>query len=216
MRCILGEEAASSNIAYAGNLLAAFALVPQNPGKVFDTIYRYGFIVPLMKRISVPARCTQHGFTLVEVVAVMVITVTLAAWAMPKMDRAGDIGTGSAANRLVAALQYAQVLAQRQGVPTRVEIINSSVPWKVEVKWSADGGATFNGFIKLPADENYTFELDRDVSITNCTSIVYKTNNTLTVDGVPMPAAGKTCLVNNGEIGFTIKIEPTGHAYLVT
>lgn len=205
MRCILGEEAVSSNIAYVGNLLAAFALVPQNPDKVFDTIYRYGFIVPPMKRISLPIRHTQQGFTLVEVVAVMVITVTLAAWVMPKMDRAGDIGTGSAANRLVAALQYAQVLAQRQGVETKVEI----TPAQIKVTQSGTP-------VKLSADD-YVFELDREIQITGCTSsIVYKADSTLTVDGAPMPAVGKTCLVNNGETRFTVKIEPTGYAYLVT
>lgn len=158
-----------------------------------------------MKRISVPTRRTQHGFTLVEVVAVMVITVTLAAWVMPKMDRAGDIGTGSAANRLVAALQYAQVLAQRQGVETKVEI----TPAQIKVTQSGTP-------VKLSADD-YVFELDREIQITGCTSsIVYKADSTLTVDGAPMPAVGKTCLVNNGETRFTVKIEPTGYAYLVT
>lgn len=198
-------------IAYAGNLLAAFALVPQNPGKVFDTIYRYGFIVPLMKRISVPARCTQHGFTLVEVVAVMVITVTLAAWAMPKMDRAGDIGTGSAANRLVAALQYAQVLAQRQGVETQVLI--ASVDPQIIVKYSS------GTIVALPNEtySDYRIRLHGDVSIAGCatTTVAFKPDGTLTING-SLPTTVTDCFINqNGETRFTVKIEPTGHAYLV-
>lgn len=210
MRCILGEEAASGNIAYAGNLLAAFALVPQNPGKVFDTIYRYGFIVPLMKRISVPARCTQHGFTLVEVVAVMVITVTLAAWAMPKMDRAGDIGAGAAANQLVAALHYAQVLAQRQGVDTNVEISTGGI----KVTRGIIPGAAID--FPMGSENKYQVELHSDVSITGCTNIVYKTDNTLTIDA-SLPIAATNCSIyQNGEKRFAVRIEPTGHAYLVS
>lgn len=146
-----------------------------------------------------PYKSMQNGFTLVEVVAVMVITVTLAAWAMPKMDRAGDIGTGSAANRLVAALQYAQVLAQRQGVDTKVEITSA------QIKVTQSGTP-----VKLSADD-YVFELSREVLVENCTNITYKP------DGTFVPAAGITCLVKeNGETRFIVKIEPTGHAYLVT
>lgn len=208
MRCILGEEAVSSNIAYAGNLLAAFALVPQNPGKVFDTIYRYGFIVPLMKRISVPTQRTQHGFTLVEVVAVMVIAVTLAAWVMPKMDRAGDIGTGSAANRLVAALQYAQVLAQRQGEKTRVANI-SSLP-KVE-QWNTV--TLVWDTVKLQ-NEDYQVKLDADISISPVLPCV-ETTVEFAANGLPSSGSPCTFSIQNAGASFKVKIEPTGYAYLV-
>lgn len=146
----------------------------------------------------------QGGFTMVEIVAVMVITVTLAAWAMPKMDRAADIGTGATANRLVAALQYAQVLAQRQGVDTNVEI--SATEFKVTQ------GAVPGTAIDFPmgSENKYAVAIPSDVSIAFCTNVTYKPDGTL------VPAAGLTCLVNNGETRFTVKVEPTGHAYLVT
>ena len=141
----------------------------------------------------------------------MVITVTLAAWAMPKMDRAGDIGTGSAANRLVAALQYAQVLAQRQGVETQVLIAVTDPQIKVKYLSGAE--------VALPNEnyDNYWIRLHGDVSITGCgTPVVYKPDGTLTINGSP-PSTVTSCLINqNGETRFTVKIEPTGHAYLVS
>ena len=75
-----------------------------------------------MKNKTIPNRPTQGGFTMVEVVAVTVIMVVLAAYAVPRMMSSTDVSAKVTADRVLAALYIAQTLAQRQGVATGVAI----------------------------------------------------------------------------------------------
>lgn len=179
-----------------------------------------------MKRISVPARCTQHGFTLVEVVAVMVITVTLAAWAMPRMGGPSEYAVRTAADRLVAALHYAQVLAQRQGLKTKVEIKNEVIAGENRYVLRVTQNGSLVSMLhehmhpqsvdpEDPNNDKYKIIFHSGVSIiassAPCGTVSY---NDI---GIPTTITSECVyeIRENGETRVKLKLEPTGHAFLV-
>lgn len=137
---------------------------------------------------------------MVEIVAVMVIAVTLSAYAIPRMMGPGEFAVRTAADRLVAALHYAQVLAQRQGVSTSV-VITGTDP-QITVKYTS-------GAVVSLANETYSdyrIRLHSDVSITSGT-VTYGT------DGIPTAGAGAYSVQENGVTRYTITVESSGHAH---
>jgi len=146
----------------------------------------------------------QSGFTLVEVVAVMVIVVVLAASAIPRMGP-GEFAARTAADRVLAALQYAQVLAQRQGVPTDVVITAGPI---LTVKQNVTP-VTFPAQNYDGSDTGglYSVKLHPDVSIS-------AVNVTYGADGIPTAGASSYSVTGNG-MSFTIKVESTGFAHFV-
>lgn len=138
---------------------------------------------------------------MVEIVAVSVIVTVLAAYAIPRMMGPGEFAVRTAADRLVAALHYAQVLAQRQGVATSV-VIAATDP-QITVKY--DGGAVVS--LANETYNDYQIRLHPDVSITTG-AIVYG------VDGVPTMGVGIYNINENGVKRFTVTIQPTGFVQL--
>lgn len=66
------------------------------------------------------------GFTLVELVVVMVLTAILAAVAAPRFFNRGDIEGPAFAQELAAAARYAQKLAVNTGCPVRLELTDAT------------------------------------------------------------------------------------------
>lgn len=143
----------------------------------------------------------QNGFTLVEVVAVMVIVVVLAASAIPRMTGAGEFAARMAADRLAAALQYAQTLAQRQGVATSV-IVAANAPNLTVVQNNlavSMQSESYNG--------EYKVDFHPEVSATPSSTVTFGT------DGIP--GSGTAFSVKeNGVTRFTVTVEATGFVYL--
>ena len=150
-----------------------------------------------MQNQTVPNK--QNGFTLVEVVAVMVIVVVLAASAIPRMGP-GEFAARTAADRLLAALQYAQVLAQRQGVATSV-VIAPGDP-QIIVKYSLSGTVVPLG---NETYSDYRIRLNSDV-VLSAGTVTYGVN------GIPTAGVGTYSISGNG-MNFIIKVESTGFAH---
>jgi prepilin-type N-terminal cleavage/methylation domain-containing protein len=156
----------------------------------------------------------QSGFTLVEVVAVMVITTILAAYAIPRMMGSSDVAAKVTADRVLAALQYAQVLAQRQGVPTRVEIAAGPI-LTVKQGVAAVIFSTQN-YDGTDTGGKYDVKLDPDVSIAISGISGSPLPISYGVDGIPTPAGSSYSITINGSgMSFTIKVESTGFAHFV-
>lgn len=148
----------------------------------------------------------QRGFTLVEIVAVLITTAILAAYAIPRMMGPGEFAVRTNADRLLAALQYAQTLAQRQGVPTSMVYTAMTISVK-------QGGLN----VKLATENNstdYIFEVHPDVTITPACG-----HFTVTFGANGVPTAGAPCVFNiieNGATRFTVTVETSGYSYLGT
>lgn len=82
-------------------------------------------------------RLRSRGFSLVELIVVIVITVVLAALAWPRM-RDGDIRAGWYQEQVTAAIRY----AQRQAVAQRRQVFVDIQPTQVSLCYSAACGAT--------------------------------------------------------------------------
>lgn len=155
-----------------------------------------------MNSRTVSSKSRQSGFTLVELVAVSVIVTILAAYAIPRMMGPGEFAVRTAADRLVAALHYAQILAQRQGLETSV-VIAASDP-QITVKYAVSNA------VVLLANETYSdyrIKLHSDVSITSG-SITFGT------DGVPTAGSGIYYVNENGVKRYTVTVQPTGFVQL--
>jgi prepilin-type N-terminal cleavage/methylation domain-containing protein len=170
-----------------------------------------------MQNQTVPYKQRQTGFTLVEVVAVMVITTILAAYAIPRMLGPGEFAAKVTADRVLAALQYAQVLAQRQGVATSVVIVAAPPGFAVrQLAATPPSCITPPGCTVTFTTQNYdgtdtgglyNVKLHPDVTISGGT-ITYGAN------GIPTVGAG-TYSINDVGMSFTIKVESTGFAHFV-
>lgn len=158
-----------------------------------------------------PYKPTQDGFTMVELVAAIVVMAVIAIYAAPRMMGSSDFAAKTTADRVLAALQYAQMLAQRQGVATEV-VITTAPPNHLAVQYQAgpalvefttqnyDGSAT-------TAANRYDVDLSPDVTIIPGATIIYGANGTLT-------AGAATYTITHGiSDNFKIKVEPTGFAH---
>ncbi len=140
----------------------------------------------------------QSGFTLVEFVAVTVIVVVLAASAIPRVG-AGEFAARTAADRLLAALQYAQVLAQRQG---GASVVIAAIDPQITVKDKT-------GTVVPLANEAYS---DYRVRLNSSISL---STGTVTYGAGGISQAGATfSIVENGAVRYTVVLEPTGFAHL--
>jgi len=143
----------------------------------------------------------QRGFTLVEIVAVMVTVTILAAYAVPHMMGSGGFAARTNADRLLAALQYAQTLAQRQGVATSVAIAATTPNIAVLQNNLAVNlqNESYNGLYKI--------DLHPDVSVTPSATVIFGTN------GIPTAGTGTYSIKENGTTRFTIVVEATGFTH---
>lgn len=150
-----------------------------------------------MNSRTVSSKSSQAGFTLVELVAVSVIVTILAAYAIPRMMGPGEFAVRTAADRLVAALHYAQILAQRQGVETKVEI-------STQIKVTQSGNP-----VSFPSEtgNTYVVNIHPDVSITSG-------NITFGTDGIPTVGTGNYYVNENGVKRYTVTVQSTGFVQL--
>ena len=159
-----------------------------------------------MKNQTVTSKRTQGGFTLVEIVAAMVIMAAVAAYAVPRMLGSNDFAAKMTADRVLAALHYAQTLAQRQGVAT--EVVITTAPNHLVVRYQA--GPTVVTFATQNWDgsptavaDTYDVVLHPDAPVVPTATISYGAN------GVSTAGAGTYTIAGNG-MSFRIKVESTG------
>ena len=145
---------------------------------------------------------------MVEIVATMVIMVVVAAYAIPRMMGSNDVAAKVTADRVLAALHFAQTLAQRQGVATSAVI---------ETTPNNHLAVNQGGFPVSFPTQNYD-GTTRDVydALLHPTVTFVPVSAVIAygADGIPSPVSSYSVTVKgNDGMSFKIKAEPTGFAH---
>jgi MSHA pilin protein MshA len=192
-------------LSYVIFLRSAFKFMP--PG-ADNSLSRF------MKNRTVPNKRMQSGFTMVEVVAVLVIVVVLAAAAIPRMMGTSDVAARVTADRVLAALHYAQVLAQRQGVPTSAVFADEPIATVTAGLTVYQSGVqvglatqNYDGTDTVPSG-TYNVTLEPEVAFSPVSGVV-----AYGADGIPTAGAGTSYTIGGSGISIKIKVEQTGFAH---
>ena len=145
------------------------------------------------------------GFTIVEIVAVVVIVAILAAYAIPRMIGPGEFAVRAGADRFLAAVHYGQLLSQRQSVETHVEV--SVAPPQLRVTQFNMLTSTWKPV--MLNGEPYEVTLHEAVSIGKPSV----DNIEFTSEGFPKKGVGQYSVLEDGKLRYTVVLESTGFAH---
>lgn len=161
------------------------------------------------------------GFTLVEIIIVVVILSIAALMAVPMVSNAADMQVRAAANRIAADLDYAKGLAITHQQSYSVVFDPSGESYEIHV--DPAGADTVIDHPVNPGSFVVDFSADSRLSRVNIVSADFDSDssNTITFDylGSPYSGADTTTPLNSGQItlqadtfSLTVDVEPvTGY-----
>jgi prepilin-type N-terminal cleavage/methylation domain-containing protein len=144
----------------------------------------------------------KSGFTLAEMVMVIAIVSVMMFVAFSRLNGIDDLPAMTDEEHLLAALQYAQTLAQRQGIETSV-VISSGTP---NIKVTQKGASVYLPTRSDKLTSLYEENFGSGVSVTPASDTI-----TYSVDGIPSKAAAFTVL--KGSHSYAITLTSLGYAY---
>jgi prepilin-type N-terminal cleavage/methylation domain-containing protein len=157
-------------------------------------------------------RAGDKGFTLIEIMVVVVIIAIAAMVVVPMMGTAGSMQIRSAANIIAADLEYAKSMAiSRQ---KNYSVVFNSVGGYYEVRDP-------NGIIKHPVRKGFDYKVDfssdsrLDKVVIDSVDFDPGSSNTVTFDYLGSPYSGTSNPLNSGaihiragDLTMTINVEP--------
>ena len=145
-----------------------------------------------------------HGFTIVELLIVVVILSIVALTAIPMMSSAASIQIRSAANIIAADIEYARSMAISRGQNHKVVFDKDTDSYKI-----VDQGGTV---IQHPVKKGFTYEVnfrtESRLSRVDITNATFDTDQTVVFDCLGSPDSGGTVTLQAGGISTTITVEP--------
>ncbi len=147
---------------------------------------------------------TGHGFTIVELLIVVVILSIVALTAIPMMSSAASIQIRSAANMIAADLEYARSMAISRGQNHSVVFDKNTDSYKI---------VDLNGnVIQHPVKKGFTYVVDfrneSRLSRVDITNAAFNGDQTVVFDCLGSPDSGGTVNLQAGGINTTITVEP--------
>lgn len=160
--------------------------------------------------LRTPAPHGAGGFTMIELIVVIVIMAIMASFAAPRFFSNGDIEGPGFAQELASAARYAQKLAVTSGCPVRITV--STTGYYLTQPQSAPGASCDTSFTRAvlsPASgEAYSGTAPAGVSIGGVVPITVQFN----ARGVPESTAG-TELASNAAVSIAgLSIVITAHS----
>ena len=158
-------------------------------------------------------RGKDHGFTIVELLIVVVILSIVALTAIPMMSSAASIQIRSAANIIAADIEYARSMAISRGQNYKVEFNKDADSYKI-----VDQGGTV---IQHPVKKGFTYEVnfrnESRLSRVDITNAAFSGDQIVVFDCLGSPDSGGTVNLQAGAISTTITVEPvTGFVSIST
>ena len=147
-------------------------------------------------------RRARGGFTIIEILIVVVILAIAAMTAIPMISSAGSIQVRSVANMIAADLEYAKSLAITKGQKFRVHFHTST-----DTYWLRDeAGVT----IPHPVKKGFYYVIDlqdEGLDKADITGAVFGGSHQVEFDYLGSPDNGGTVTVQGGNTTMTIRVE---------
>ena len=156
-----------------------------------------------------------RGFTLMELIVVMLLTAILAAFALPRFFGAGAFANRGFSDQALAALRYAQkdAVAMRRNVCVNINAAAGAVALSYAA--AAGAGQACNGGAVLDPASGAAFAIQAPggVGFAASAAITFDSlGRPVDVNGVPLAAA--TLIQVTGDAPQTLTVEPeTGYAH---
>lgn len=146
----------------------------------------------------------SRGFTIVELLIVVVILSIVALTAIPMMSSAASIQIRSAANIIAADIEYARSMAISRGQNHKVVFDKDTDSYKlVDLN-----GVTIQHPVKKGFPYVMNFRNESRLSRVDITSATFGGDQTVVFDCLGSPDSGGTVTLQAGGISTTITVEP--------
>ena len=134
----------------------------------------------------------QSGFTLVELITVIIILGFVSVMVLPRLLQPGNFQSRTVQDKLINAARMAQQLAMSKAVSANVQLITDNSNHRIRISYSEGGGQTIDA------------DIPTAISITEQT-LSYNKHGDL------VGGAGATISINGG--AHTVQIEASGYAH---
>ncbi len=149
------------------------------------------------------------GFTLIEIIIVIVILAIAAMTAIPMLSSAGSVQIRSAANMIAADLEYAKSMAISRGQDYSVEFDESSESYSIYKEGDA---SPIDHPVKKGFPYTIDFKNDGRLNKVDITSVNFNSTKRVTFNCLGSPYYGGTINLNADGSTATITVEPvTGY-----
>jgi len=178
-----------------------------------------GLIMCQHRQIKIPdaesgIRVQGRGFTVIEILIVVVIIGIAALIAVPMMSSAGSIQIRAAANMIAADLEYAKSMAISRGQNYSVVFDENAESYSIK-----KDGSVIKHPVKKPFDYVINFQSDSRLNRVDIVDADFDATSEIKFDYLGSPYSGDGTPLNNGIITLqaagitkTITVEPvTGY-----
>lgn len=173
----------------------------------------------LLKKISskdhdirVSSRGDAAGFTLIEIMIVVVILSIAAVIAVPMLSSAQDVQLKAAANVIAADIEYAKSMAIGTGSSHSVVFNTAGENYKL----TDSDGTTIAHPVKRGFDYTVDFTNDSRLSKVNIITASFGGIATVSFDSFGSPASGGEIVIKAGTDSITIQVEDvTGYVSIL-
>lgn len=154
------------------------------------------------------SKCNNNGFTMVEILIVVVVIAIAAFTAIPMISSAGSIQIRSASNMIIGDIEYAKSISITRSQPYSVVFDTTNERYRLEDQ----SGTVITHPVRKQFDYIIDFKNDGRLSKVNIVSTTFS-GNKITFDSLGSPVGnGGTIIIEAGGDSVTIKVEPvTGY-----
>jgi len=145
----------------------------------------------------------SSGFTIIELIAVVVIIAIAALIAIPMMSSASGTQLRSAANMIAADLEYAKSMAISRQKTYKVIFDKNTESYQI---W--DEASVIGHPVKIGSDYVVNFSADSRVNQVNIVSVNFNSNEKVEFNYLGSPDNGGAIIIAAGTVTMTITVEP--------